>query len=261
MPYAEANGLRMYFEEMGTGPPLVLLNGLTGTLDEIDLGGWATLRPYFAARFHVVHVETRGHGRTNNPDGQDGFAPATLASDIAALINRLDLAPAHVAGFSTGGLIGLELAIAHAEAVRSVVGVGTEYTADDKMRSGVESLDPDRIEQENPTWAADLARRHDPHHAPGYWRDLLRSALACELVPREHAIEQLSRIAVPTLWIAGDNEPFFELDQLLTMKRHIPGAEILIVTHASHDPQMTHPHLIGPAIVDFLSRNAEALAR
>jgi pimeloyl-ACP methyl ester carboxylesterase len=219
------------------------------------------LRPYLTERYHVVHIETRGHGRTNNPGGAGGFAPATLAADIAALISNQGLAPAHVAGWSTGALMCLELAISHAEVLRSVVGIGTEYTVDDKLRSGVQALDPDRVEAENPTWAADLASRLDRHDAPGYWRDLLRWAIACELDPRHDAIAQLSGITVPTLWIAGENEPFFELDQVLTMKRHIPGAEILIVNHASHGPQISHPHLVGPVIADFLSRNAEPPTR
>jgi pimeloyl-ACP methyl ester carboxylesterase len=115
MPYAEANGLRFYYEDLGSGPPLVLLNGLTGTLDETALGGWATLRPYLAERYHIVHVETRSHGRTNNPGGSGAFAPSIAA--------------------------------------------------------------------------ADLSRRLDQHYAPGYWRDLLRWAIACELAPRENAIE------------------------------------------------------------------------
>jgi pimeloyl-ACP methyl ester carboxylesterase len=260
MPYAEANGIRIYYEELGSGPPLVLLNNLTGTLDETGLGGWATLRPYLAQRYHVVHVDSRGHGRTNNPDGPDAFALATLAADIAALIARLELGPAHVAGFSLGGIMGLELALARATPLRSVIGIGTNYTTNEKSRIAYLGLDPDRIEQEDPVWAADLARRHDPLYKPGYWRDLLRGVLA-QLLPRVREVTDLEGITVPTLWIAGENEPFFELDQVLAMKRHIPGAEILIVNNAAHDPQGTHPHLVGPVIADFLSRNAEPPTR
>ena len=65
---------------------------------------------------------------------------------------------------------------------------------------------------------------------------------------------------MPTLWIAGENDPWFELDQHLTMKRHIPGAELLIVNHAGHGPQQTHPHLVGPAIMDFLTRRTSSAA-
>src|SRR3982751_2581001 len=85
MPYAEANGLRMYYEEQGSGPPLVLLNGATGTLDEVWRGGWASLWAYLAQRYRVVQFEQRGNGRTVNLGGQDTYTYATLARDTAAL--------------------------------------------------------------------------------------------------------------------------------------------------------------------------------
>ena len=81
MPYADANGLRLYYEEEGSGPPLVLLNGALATLDEPSRGGWATLRPFLTQRYRVVHVEGRGHGRTDNPGGPDAYTLATLAAD------------------------------------------------------------------------------------------------------------------------------------------------------------------------------------
>jgi pimeloyl-ACP methyl ester carboxylesterase len=258
MPYATVNGLRLYYEAEGTGPPLVLLNAVTGTVDEPHWeGGWSALRPFLARRYHVVHVEGRGHGRTDNPGGAAAYTLATLAVDIRALIEHLELAPAHVAGFSHGAAVGLELAFAHAEAVRSVVGIGAGYMNDAKTEAEYRRLDPDWIEREAPAWAADLAQRLDPRHSPGHWRDLLRWAIASQTAPRSYALDDLARITVPTLWIAGEDEPFFELDQLLTMKRHIPSAELLIVNHAGHAPQRSHPHLVGPAIVDFLSRQDE----
>jgi len=86
----------------------------------------------------------------------------------------------------------------------------------------------------------------------GHWRDLLRWNTTPEVHP--HTAEDLERITVPTLWIAGDDDPFFELDQLVTMKRRIPGAELLIVNHAVHSVHGSHPHIVGPAIMDFLTR-------
>jgi pimeloyl-ACP methyl ester carboxylesterase len=252
MPYAVANGLKQYYEEEGSGPPLVLLNGGFNTIDS-TANPWWTLRPFLAQRFRVVHVEARAHGRTDNPGGPDAFTLPTMATDIAALVEQLDLTPAHVVGSSLGGLVGLELAFAYPRVVRSVVGIATFYTADAKTLAVLEGLDPDRVEREDPAEAADLARRHDPHHAPGHWRDLSRWTIAA-VAAHSHAVEDLGRIAVPTLWIRGEDDPVFELDQLLTMKRRIPGAELLIVNHAGHSPHGTHPHLVGPAIVDFLSR-------
>jgi pimeloyl-ACP methyl ester carboxylesterase len=257
MPYAAANGLRLYYEEEGSGPPLVLLNAATGTFDGAQRGGWTTLRPALAQRYRVVHVEGRGHGHTDNPGGPEAYTIPTLAADIRALIEGLGLAPAHVAGYSHGASVGLELAFAHPQVVRSVIGVGFNYINDAKTEAGFQQLDPDWVERNAPAWGADLARRHDPHHAPGHWRDLLRWVIASESAARSYTLADLPRIAVPTLWIAGEDDPWFELDQQVTMKRHIPGAELLIVNHAGHGPQLTHPHLVGPAMVDFLTRQDE----
>ena len=90
----------------------------------------------------------------------------------------------------------------------------------------------------------------------GFARLLLAAGIAAAIAaPRSYTAEDLGHIAVPTLWIAGEDDPWVELDQLLGMKRHIPGAELLLVNHAAHDVQRTHPHLVGPVIADFLSRN------
>ena len=253
MPYAAVNGLRLYYEEEETGPPLFLLNAAMLTIDDPARGGWAKLRPSLAERYHVVHVEQRGHGRTDNPGGGAAYTRATLAADVTALIEQLGLGPAHVAGWSEGGLVALELALAHAPAVRSVVGIGAWYTPDAKTAAMVQILAPERLEREEPARVAFLTSQHDAHRTPGYWRDLLGWVTAGLAEARTAA--DLQRIAVPTLWIAGEDDPWFELDQLLAMKRHIPGAELLLVNHAGHFVQMSHPHLVGPAIADFLTRS------
>ena len=63
---------------------------------------------------------------------------------------QLGVAPAHVAGFSLGALVGLELAVAHPRVVRSVVGVGAHYTPDAKTHATLQGLDPDRLERADP---------------------------------------------------------------------------------------------------------------
>ena len=106
----------------------MLLSGATMALDSVVRGGWATLRPYLAQRFHVVQFDQRGHGRTGNPGGADAYTIASLAADAAAFIKQLGLAPAHVAGWSEGGIVGLGLALDHPSVLRSLIGIGTNYT-------------------------------------------------------------------------------------------------------------------------------------
>ena len=149
----------------------------------------------------------------------------------------------------------------HPREQRTEVGVGAHYTPDAKTHTTLQGLDPDRLERTDPEWAAELAGYHDRIGGPGHWRDLLRGLIAAIAAPRSYTAEDLERIAVPTLWIAGENDTVCELDQHLTMKRRIPGAELLLVNHAGHLVQLTHPHLVGPAIVDFLIRRDERRPR
>jgi pimeloyl-ACP methyl ester carboxylesterase len=255
MPYMAVNDVRLYYEEEGTGLPMVLLSGAASALESVVRGGWATLRPYLAQRYHVLQFDQRGHGRTDNPGGGDAYTLTQLAADAAALISQLGLAPAHVAGWSEGGIVGLGLALEHPGVVRSVIGVGTNYMNDARTVAELASFDPERIGQERPSVGAVLAQRHDPHHAPGYWKELLHWIVASETDLPAYTAADLARIVAPTLWIAGEDDEWFELEQPLAMKRHIPDAELLIVSHAGHSPQQTHPHLVGPVMLDFLSRH------
>jgi pimeloyl-ACP methyl ester carboxylesterase len=256
MPHAAVNGLSVYYEEEGTGPPLILLSGATMALDSVVRGGWASLRPYLAQRYHVVQFDQRGHGQTDNPGGAGAYSLATLAADAATFIEQLGLAPAHIAGWSEGGIVGLGLALDYPGIVRSLVGIGTNYTNDAKTVAQLATLDPDDLEQANPAAATMLAQRHDLHHRPGHWKDLLRWIVASETDAPAYTPADLERIGKPTLWIVGEDDPWFDLNQPINMKLHIPGAEVLIVNHAGHAVQQTHPHLIGPVMTDFLTRHA-----
>jgi len=110
VPYVEVGELSMYYEEQGApdGPPLVLLHGAGGTIDD-PVGGWAGLVPSFGESHRLVLVEHRGHGRTGNPAGFMTFEQ--IADDVAALLEGLGMSPVHVAGISDGGVVALDLAL------------------------------------------------------------------------------------------------------------------------------------------------------
>jgi 3-oxoadipate enol-lactonase len=79
MPYAPVNHIQMYYEEAGSGSPLLLLHGATGAID-FHASGWGGLMPGFAERYRAIHVEHRGHGRTGNPAGRLSYGQ--IASDV-----------------------------------------------------------------------------------------------------------------------------------------------------------------------------------
>ncbi|HET7477498.1 MAG TPA: alpha/beta fold hydrolase [Dermatophilaceae bacterium] len=118
---ALSDGLRMYYEVHGEGPPVVLLHGEALTVELC----WSSLLPTLAQRHRVIAVELQGHGHT--PDREGGFDLARLASDVAELLAFLGLDRADVVGFSLGGLVALTLAVDHPRLVDRLVLASTPW--------------------------------------------------------------------------------------------------------------------------------------
>jgi pimeloyl-ACP methyl ester carboxylesterase len=259
MPYVEVNDIRMYYEEQGQGDPLVLLHGGTGGLD-FRRSSWTALLPALAERYRAICIEHRGHGRTTNPAAYLSYDQ--MAGDLGAFIERLALAPAHVAGVSDGGITALRLAMVRPALVRSLVCVGTNYTNDEQSRAANAMFDPDVIAQELPAFAAALAGFHDPHHYPGYWRTLVEQIRANIADNPAFTVDDLRRVEAPTLLVAGEADPWANLAQMVTMRQAISRAELLILNCVSDDPIDSHcvqharPELVGPVMLDFLRRHA-----
>lgn len=258
MSYADVNGIQMYYEEQGQGQPLVLLHGGTGSIDATS--GWSKLLPRLAARYRAICVEHRGHGRTNNPAGR--LAYALIAEDIAQFIEHLGIAPAHVAGVSDGGIVGLALGMTQPDLMRSLISVGANYCVDDQVRAALGLFDPEVLERDHPEYARAFAERHDPHHHHGYWRELVRQVRATAEVEPAWTKTDLRRVGVTTLLIAGESDFLVSLDQTLTMRREIPDAELVILNHAgldgmaNHLVQFSRPDVVEPIVLDFLDRHS-----
>jgi len=114
MSYADVNGIWMYYEEHGSGQPLVLLHGGYGTGQM-----FAAILPSLARGRRVITVDLQGHGHTADVGRPLRFE--TMGDDIAALIGHLGLAQADVMGYSLGAGTALRTAIQHPELVRRLV--------------------------------------------------------------------------------------------------------------------------------------------
>ena len=114
MPLAAINGLNLYYEEAGSGPPLLLIAGLSGTTL-----GWAMLLPALAAHFRVITFDNRGAGRSSAPPGP--YTTRQMADDAAALLEHLGIdAGARASASRSGGMIAQELALNSSGARRSL---------------------------------------------------------------------------------------------------------------------------------------------
>ena len=120
MSYADVNGISLYYEEHGSGQPLVLLHGGYGTGEM-----YGAIMPSLASGRRVITVDLQGHGRTADVDRPLRFQ--TMGDDIAALIRHLGLGQgasrvqADVMGYSLGAGAALRTAIQHPDLVRRLV--------------------------------------------------------------------------------------------------------------------------------------------
>ena len=87
MAYAAVNGLNMYYEVHGDGPPLLLLHGGSGSIESFP-----TKYPYFATQFRVIAMEQMGHGRTADLKDRP-FHYHDMAEDVVELMSQLGVEP------------------------------------------------------------------------------------------------------------------------------------------------------------------------
>ena len=113
MPYVEANGITLHYEQQGDGEPLVLIPYLAA-----DCACYAFQVADYAKRFTCISVDLRGTGESGKPPG--AWSTEIFADDVAAVMQALDVASAHVSGLSLGAATGMWLAAKYPERVKSL---------------------------------------------------------------------------------------------------------------------------------------------
>jgi pimeloyl-ACP methyl ester carboxylesterase len=254
VPTIAANGLDIAYEVHGAGPPLVLLHGATS----LGAEDFAAQIPLFSKAFQIFVPDARGHGATRW-DAADGFRYDWLVDDLAAFVDAHGLDTFHVVGFSMGAMTALQYASRHPDRLRTMTIVG--ITTEREPRSSVlrHLTDPDRVDRDDPDWAALLARRHDAGQGVGAWRRLL-PAIAADvarqplLSPRElHAID------APSLVVCGDRDPFVPVGHADGIRRQLPDGRLLVVPDCGHEVMSRRPGLFNDALSGFF-RSTEATA-
>ena len=109
-----ATGVRLNASQTGTGEPLLLIMGVSGSL-----GLWEPLVAPFAERHRVIAFDNRGLGQSER--GEARITMASMAEDAAVLLDALEIERAHVLGWSMGGAVAQELALAHPHRVGGLV--------------------------------------------------------------------------------------------------------------------------------------------
>ncbi|MFN8619914.1 MAG: alpha/beta hydrolase [Chloroflexota bacterium] len=250
MPTVEANGLEIHYTVEGEGPPLVLLHGATSSA----LEDWSAQRPLFRQHFTVYLVDARGHARTRPLDPSDplgGWSRDRLVDDLGAFADALGLDTFHAGGFSMGAMTVLAFATRHPERLRSAIVAGISVEREPRARVALRLMDPDRIERDEPAWAAQLDRRHTPAQGPGGWKPLLRTIAHDIATQPLLTMEELRAARVPVLLVVGDRDVFVPLDHAVRLHRQLPDSRLLVVPDSGHVVTVTQPALFNQAATTF----------
>jgi pimeloyl-ACP methyl ester carboxylesterase len=201
MPYAEVNGIKLYYEIHGKGRPLILLHGGLGAIEMFGENIAA-----LAKGRQLIGVDLQGHGRTADIDRP--LRAELMAGDIAALIKHLKLDRPDVMGYSLGGGVALFVAIRHPELVGRLVVVSTPF-----RRNG---FYPDILaQQEQVSGAAAEAMKQTPMYQlyaslaprPEDWGRLL-AKLGEGMKEDFDFSKEIAGITATTLIVAGDADIF-----------------------------------------------------
>ena len=250
--------LTMNIVEAGSGPAVLLIHGLGW-----DHSLWNPTVERLAPRYHVVAADTRGHGGTDKPDGP--YDMEMFARDYAALADALGLTGTCVIGLSQGGMVAQTLALLRPDLVSSLVLISTSCKSAPSLRENMEARIA-AMEQIGPQAAAGIAA--ESIFSAG-WRAANAAALARFIAWRSgmppaplnaatrslydfNLSDDLPRIAVPTLVVAGEEDVLTRPQGMEEIAALIPGAEYRLIPRSGHMIPVEQPEPLNALLFVFL---------
>jgi pimeloyl-ACP methyl ester carboxylesterase len=264
MPLASIDGVRLMVDDVGSGAPLVLVHGSWA-----DRRSWEAVQQQLARSFRTIAYDRRGHS-----DSGDGPTPGTRRGDeddLAALLEALDAAPAHLVGNSFGASVTLSLAARRPELVTSVCAHEPPLlalAAEDPMVQQLAAPVGEVVALIDEGRHEEAARRFVDEIAlgPGSW-DALPEEVRAVLVGNAATfadeqrdpgwadldLDALTAVSCPVLLTTGEGSPPFYMAVIERLTPALARGAVRTVP-GGHVPQMTHPDPYAAVLLDFLSR-------
>jgi pimeloyl-ACP methyl ester carboxylesterase len=262
MPSVALPGVDLWVERNGCveGPPVLLLHGLGSSTAD-----WMLQRATFGARYRVLALDLRGHGRSR--PARLRLSIDRLAHDVAAALAALGERSVHVVGLSLGGCVGLALAAGDPTRVRSLTLVNSFARLSPSGLRGAVRL-AKRVATTcvapMPIVAAQVARAlfPNPDQAEHYRRavdSLSRNSRRTYLasmaaIATFDARRHLDAVRCPTLLIVGEHDRTVPPGAAEALRRGIPHAELLVVRNSGHATPYDQPETFNRVVLDFIAR-------
>ena len=265
MPYALNQGVRIYWEEHGAGQPILMIMGLSFTIEM-----WHRLIPELARHYRLIMFDNRGMGRSDVPKGR--FSIGQMANDAVAVMDAAGVSAAHVLGASMGGMIAQELALRFPNRVCSLMlgctshgGLISRWPSFHHRPRKAAFSGSDRIARERSL--------NDLLYAETTMRELIEEDLMIRSKccwTQEGFLKQfgaillwssylrLPRIRVPTLVVHGAEDRLIPPGNGRTVARRIPGARFKVIPNAGHVMMTDQPERCLAEIMNFLKEQEGA---
>lgn len=249
MAYLTRDGVRIFYEDEGTGIPIFLSHGFGASTRM-----WDGQVAEFSDRYRFIRWDMRGHGQSDSPDDPALYSQAHTLGDILGVLDYLEIDKAVIGGHSLGGYMTLAFNARHPDRTKALIlqGCGPGYRSDTARATwniraenralsleegGLDALgggaEVNVIEQKSALGLANAAR------------GILSQVDAA-------AIDSLPGIDVPVLILIGDGDEHY-LQGSAYMASRIPGAINVTVPNAGHGVNVDQPNIVNKAFGEFLA--------
>src|SRR6202167_2313297 len=240
MPVVNAGEVELSYERSGSGPPLLLIMGMSGTFGHWSEPFMNTLRE----DFEVIVYDHRGVGESSPLEGE--LTIARLGADAAGLLAALEIDSAHVLGISMGGMVGQELALAHPERIRTLAlgctycgGPGSSLASPAVAQRLVESLrGGDPAVALRTGWEICISPRfrddpvlYDAYVARALQRPVARAVILAQMqaIAAHDTAARLPELEPPTLIVHGSADDLIPVQNAHVIAGHMPRARLEIL--------------------------------
>ncbi|MBJ8186234.1 2-succinyl-6-hydroxy-2, 4-cyclohexadiene-1-carboxylate synthase [Bacillus mycoides] len=260
-------GVSYEYEVAGSGEPLLLLHGFTGSMET-----WRSFIPSWSEQFQVILVDLVGHGKTESPEDVTHYDIQNVALQMKELLNHLHIENAHVLGYSMGGRLAITMACLYPEYVRSLLlencTAGLESEEERKERKEKDERLADKIEQEGirnfvSMWeniplfetqqrlaqnVKEAVRKERLANNP---KGLANSLRGMGTGAQPSWWNELQNLKMPVLLLNGESdEKFFRL--LKNIEKCIPRANFFKIDGAGHAIHVEQPEKFDTIVKGFL---------
>jgi pimeloyl-ACP methyl ester carboxylesterase len=229
MPEIDLNGFRLYYDDRGTGEPLLLLHGGMGIGSD-----WRYVFPHDPEPYRIIQPDLRGHGRSTNPGKI--FTFRQCAADMLALLDHLRIDRVKAIGMSMGAKTLLHMATAQPERIEAMIVVSATPHFPESLRAAAAQFTREAFERLSDTERDALRQRHvhgDEQLLQLY--DMTRS-FATSYDDMSFTQPLLQTIRARTLIVHGDRDPLYPVELAIELFRGIRGSALWIVPYGAHGP-------------------------